>query len=164
MNTETERKAFESKFPVPENVRWNPDWCGAGRYEPDNALLNPEASESAFLQHQRWIGFKAARPAMPEEGDFARLYRFNDLGQVLVMLDLNPDDEEREAEIRFHFDPKVEALGICSAAMCFEGTDADEKAKRSFSRLTEADIQLFASETVRKTREIFSDFGAQDDD
>lgn len=163
MNTETERKAFEAKFPVPENVRWNPGWCGAGRYEPDNALLNPDVSESAFRQHQHWIGWQAARTPVPEDGDFARLCRFDDIGQVLVMLDLNPDDEDREAEIRFHFDPRVEALGICSASMCFEGADADKKATRSFSLLSDADIKLFASETVKKTRAIFSDFGVEDD-
>jgi len=56
--SEAMRQRFEKVFPVPENVRWNPDWCGRGRYEPDNALLHPEAEEVAFIQQQRWIGFK----------------------------------------------------------------------------------------------------------
>jgi hypothetical protein len=59
----TMRQQFEETFPVPENVRWNPNWCGDGRYEPVNALLNPDAGERAFMQHQRWIGWKS-RPVV----------------------------------------------------------------------------------------------------
>lgn len=51
------RGQFEALAPCPNNVRWNPDWNGQGRYEPDNPLLNPEAAEDAFRQQQRWIGF-----------------------------------------------------------------------------------------------------------
>lgn len=54
------RNKFEQIFPVPKNVQWNPDWCGQGRYQPVNSLLHRDAPESADIQNQRWIGWKAA--------------------------------------------------------------------------------------------------------
>ncbi|EAZ97240.1 hypothetical protein [Marinobacter sp. ELB17] len=63
------RATFEDKFPVPEHVVWNPEWCGKGRYEPDNPLLNPKASSDAFAQHQRWIGWQAFASASFENDE-----------------------------------------------------------------------------------------------
>jgi hypothetical protein len=59
MNNE-ERTRFEQEFPVPRNVWWNPEWCGEGRYEPVNSLLQRDSPESAFMQQQRWIGWRAS--------------------------------------------------------------------------------------------------------
>ncbi|KXS55028.1 MAG: Uncharacterized protein AWU57_624 [Marinobacter sp. T13-3] len=54
------RLRFEKRYPMPENVRWNGDWAGIGRYQPDNPLLNPDACEDADRHNQRWIGYRAA--------------------------------------------------------------------------------------------------------
>lgn len=64
--SDSERNKFEQHFPVPKNVWWNPEWCGEGRYEPVNSLLQRDAPESAFMQTQRWIGWRTAR-AQPTE-------------------------------------------------------------------------------------------------
>jgi len=63
------RATFEDKFPVPEHVVWYPEWCGEGRYEPVNPLLNPKASSDAFAQHQRWIGWQAFASASVENDE-----------------------------------------------------------------------------------------------
>lgn len=60
MNNE-ERARFEQEFPVPRNVWWNPEWCGEGRYEWVNVLLQDDSPENAHIQQQRWIGWQAAR-------------------------------------------------------------------------------------------------------
>lgn len=57
----SEREKFEDVFPVPKNVEWNPEWCGSGRYEPVNSLLERDTPEYADIQNQRWIGWQAAR-------------------------------------------------------------------------------------------------------
>lgn len=59
MNNE-ERARFEQEFPVPRNVWWNPEWCGEGRYEWVNVLLQDDSPENAHIQQQRWIGWQAA--------------------------------------------------------------------------------------------------------
>jgi len=66
MNNE-EHARFEQEFPVPRNVWWNPEWCGEGRYEPVNALLQRDSPESAFMQQQRWIGWRAAASSNSNE-------------------------------------------------------------------------------------------------
>ncbi len=69
--SDNEREKFEEIFPVPKNVEWNPEWCGLGRYEPVNSLLDRDSPESADIQNQRWIGWKTAR-AQPTETPAAR--------------------------------------------------------------------------------------------
>lgn len=64
---------------------------------------------------------------------FAKLFEFDDIGQVLVMLDVDQDDDEKP-EIKFYFKP--EGLGVCSVGTV--GTDSWEIAERRFN-LLEAD-------------------------
>jgi len=66
MNNE-ERARFEKEFPVPRNVWWNPEWCGEGRYEPVNSLLQRDSPESAFMQQQRWMGWRTAASSNSKE-------------------------------------------------------------------------------------------------
>lgn len=51
---------------------------------------------------------------------FAKLFHFEDIGQVLVKRDSNDDGPE----VRFYFQP--EGLGICSVALNFKGSDAEQ--------------------------------------
>jgi|GEM_PF-6396649 len=67
----TEREKFEDIFPVPKNVRWNPEWLGQGRYEPVNSILQRDAPEAAYIHHQLWTGWKTARE-QPTETPAAR--------------------------------------------------------------------------------------------
>ena len=53
--------------------------------------------------------------------DFAKLFKFDDIGQVLVKI----DEEENGVEVRVYFQPK--GLGVCSTAFNFKPTaDKDE--------------------------------------
>lgn len=54
---------YEKVFPRPRHIRRNPQFLGRGRYEPDNALLHPEAAEAAELMNQRWIGWFEGKKA-----------------------------------------------------------------------------------------------------
>jgi hypothetical protein len=51
---------------------------------------------------------------------FAKLFESQKYGQILVKIDSASDDDM--AEVRFFFQPKD--LGVCSCAICFEGSDA----------------------------------------
>lgn len=89
--------------------------------------------------------------------EFAKLYRFAGIGQVLVMLDLNPDGEP-DAEIRLYFDPGVDALGVCSSALGFtdmDEFDAAEKAEEAFKHITPEAAKAIAEKTISSIREMF---------
>lgn len=68
---------------------------------------------------------------------FAKLFQFDDIGQVLVKRDTN--DETQEPEVRLYFEP--EGFGVCSTAFTFEegqGEDQATKAERAFDLVDEA--------------------------
>lgn len=76
--------------------------------------------------------------------DFAKLYRAEDIGQVLVML----DSGDEGPEIGFHFKPA--GLGVCAVKLGFPDTEDGWKlAEQALEKVTEE----FALETVRKTME-----------
>lgn len=79
---------------------------------------------------------------------FAKLFYFEEIGQVLVKL----DDGDKGAEVRVYFQPKN--LGVCSMAFTFkpdsEGGEWD-KAEKAFDLIDEdkaKDIVLEALNTI----------------
>lgn len=67
--------------------------------------------------------------------EFAKLFKFEDIGQVLVKL----DDGDDCPEVRFYFMPK--GLGVCSVAVSFKADNEDgewEKAEKAFAMVDEA--------------------------
>lgn len=51
---------------------------------------------------------------------FAKLFEFDDIGQVLVMNDTGDEGPE----VRFYFQPA--GLGVCSVAINFNGSDDEQ--------------------------------------
>ena len=77
---------------------------------------------------------------------FAKLYEFEDIGQVLVKLDTGDDG----VDVRFFFKP--EELGACSLAMTFkrsERGDEWDKAERAFNLVDENKAYALVSETLK---------------
>lgn len=80
--------------------------------------------------------------ANTETDDFAKLFRADDTGQVLVVLD--EGDEGPEIAISF----KPEGLGVCSVKLNFKDSDEGwQKAEHEFSKI-DSDAALGL---VRKT-------------
>ena len=64
--------------------------------------------------------------------DFAKLFRNEEVGQVLVMLDTGDEGPE----VQFHLKPK--GLGVCVIKLGFPDTDDGwEMAEEAFSKVTE---------------------------
>lgn len=80
--------------------------------------------------------------------DFAKLFHFEDIGQVLVKL----DDGDEGPEVRIYFHP--ENLGICSTAFNFEedekGTEW-EKAEKAFELVDEKTAEGVVLELLKVT-------------
>lgn len=73
---------------------------------------------------------------------FAKLFEFDDIGQVLVKL----DDGDKGPEIRFYFQP--DGLGVCSCAISNFGGDEDTQwdlAERGFERVDEEKARSLVS-------------------
>ena len=67
---------------------------------------------------------------------FAKLFEFDDIGQVLVKRDT---DENCEPEVRIYFEPK--GFGVCATAFGFEADEkesASDKAERAFELVDRA--------------------------
>ncbi|WP_395504679.1 hypothetical protein [Ectopseudomonas hydrolytica] len=78
---------------------------------------------------------------------FAKLFDYSDIGQVLVKLDTN---DQAEAEVRFYFKP--ENLGICSVALSgFPGTDDDQwqQAETGFNNIDAAAAHELVTATLK---------------
>lgn len=74
---------------------------------------------------------------------FAKLYEFEDIGQVLVKVDQSDDG----CEVKVYFEP--EGLGVCSAAINFPDTDTGhENAQRCFKAVTEHHAGKMARDTI----------------
>lgn len=77
---------------------------------------------------------------------FAKLYDFDDIGQVLVKV----DDGEENAEVRIYFKPK--GLGVCSVAMNFkpDGREDDwDKAQKAFAMIDERRAYDLVTDTLK---------------
>jgi hypothetical protein len=78
--------------------------------------------------------------------DFAKLFTFDDLGQVLVKL----DDEDDGPEVRLYFKP--EGLGVCSTAFTFnknaDGTEWD-KAEKAFALIDHNQAESIVREILK---------------
>jgi hypothetical protein len=64
---------------------------------------------------------------------FAKLFEFDDIGQVLVKRDT---DENGEPEVRLYFQPK--GFGVCATVLNFTADDSDDeagKAEKAFERI-----------------------------
>ncbi|MFJ2548567.1 hypothetical protein ACIOVF_19135 [Pseudomonas sp. NPDC087612] len=78
--------------------------------------------------------------------EFAKLFEFEDLGQVLVKL----DDGDDGAEVRIYFVPK--GLGVCSVAMTFKADgQADQlgKAEKAFTLVDREKAHALVTDTLR---------------
>lgn len=67
---------------------------------------------------------------------FAKIFQFDDIGQVLVKRDT--DNETQEPEVRLYFEPK--GFGVCSTAFTFEEDENEDqavKAERAFDLVDE---------------------------
>lgn len=76
--------------------------------------------------------------------DFAKLYRADDVGQILVTLDTGDDGPA----VKFSFKPQE--LGVCAVSLTFEKRPDEEQweaAKRAFAKVDEE----LALKTVRET-------------
>lgn len=94
--------------------------------------------------------------------EFAKLYRIAGLGQVLVVLDTN-GDEEVDALITFQFLPGAEGLGICSTRLGFiddKNEDAADKAEQAFGEVTEEMAGRVVGYTAQKLREVWGEEGS----
>ena len=90
--------------------------------------------------------------------EFAKLYRFAGLGQVLVVLDTS-GGEKADALVTFQFWPGVEGLGLCSTYLGFmdgESGAAADKAEKFFADLTAEAAERIAGETAQKIRDDWS--------
>lgn len=78
---------------------------------------------------------------------FAKLFTFEDIGQVLVLNDTN---EEGKPEVRVHFQPP--GLGVCASNFSFssdEAVSAEDKADKAFAAMDRA----LAEKIVRQVLE-----------
>lgn len=78
--------------------------------------------------------------------DFAKLFTFPDIGQVLVTLDETDDHESNGPEVKFQFVP--EGLGVCAVRLSKFGSDEEsawKKAEDAFAAVDEA----FAYKTAK---------------
>lgn len=74
---------------------------------------------------------------------FAKLYDFEDLGQVLIVIDQS-DDEDCVPSIKVSSIPS-ENLGVCSTSFKYEDNDEGwDKARAAFDSLTKADAYKIA--------------------
>ena len=86
--------------------------------------------------------------------DFAKLFHFDEIGQVLVKRDT---DENGDPEVRLYFEP--EGFGICSTAFGFEADETEDesaKAKRAFDMVDQERAEKIirgAMETLPKLGE-----------
>ncbi|ATW57984.1 hypothetical protein CNR34_00051 [Pseudomonas phage nickie] len=90
---------------------------------------------------------------------FAKLFQFDDIGQVLVKLDEAEDPDTSGPEIVISFKP--ENLGVCAVKLSKFGPDGDEawdKADKAFETIDEA----FAYKTAKKVIDEFNDMFAGD--
>jgi hypothetical protein len=79
--------------------------------------------------------------------NFAKLFQFEDLGQVLVKL----DEEESGPEIRLYFQPP--GLGVCSSAFSYSDDqhgDAWDKAELAFETMCETRAHSIVSELIEQ--------------
>lgn len=76
---------------------------------------------------------------------FAKLFEFDDIGQVLVKLDSGEDGPE----VRFYFHP--EGFGVCSMAVNFKGDeDAQwDAAEAAFELVDAAKAESMVAETLK---------------
>lgn len=86
--------------------------------------------------------------------DFAKLFRFEGIGQVLVNLDEGDDGPE----VRIYFRP--EGLGICSTAFRFKEDENEsewDKAEKAFTLVDEEIAEGIVREMLKDT----SKFGGE---
>ena len=78
--------------------------------------------------------------------DFAKLFHFDEIGQVLLKL----DDGDEGPEVRIYFQP--ENLGVCSTAFNFaedeKGTEWD-KAEKAFALLDSEKVKSIVSNVLK---------------
>lgn len=90
--------------------------------------------------------------------DFAKLFRFDDIGQVLVTLDEAEGDDVSGPEIKISFIPK--GFGVSAVKLANFGTDKDEawnKAEKAFDTIDEA----FAYKTAKRVIDQFTEMFPQ---
>ncbi len=78
---------------------------------------------------------------------FAKLFEFEDLGQVLIKL----DDGDDGPEVRTYFVP--DGFGVCSIAMTFKPDEQDDKwakAEKAFAMVDREKARILVDEALSK--------------
>lgn len=91
--------------------------------------------------------------------EFAKLYRFAGIGQVVVMLQL---DDDQNPEVRFYFDPKVEGLALSSGSISWDNEahpweKRKEVARSFFEKVGPEMAEGFVAKLVEEIGNVFSD-------
>lgn len=90
---------------------------------------------------------------------FAKLFQYDDIGQVLVVIDQTEDAEKVGPEIRFSF--TAPGLGICAVKMNFPDTEEGwDKAEEIFSLASEQTSYDVVKPTIDKLAEAMVGEGA----
>lgn len=80
--------------------------------------------------------------------DFARLFKFEDIGQVLVTLDQSEETSVPEIKISFN---GGEGLGVCAVKFSFKDTDAGWLlAEKEFEEVSEKKAYEVAKDVLGK--------------
>ncbi|MGC3519569.1 hypothetical protein ACPTJI_32895, partial [Pseudomonas aeruginosa] len=93
----------------------------------------------------RWPAANREKRGIPMK-QFAKLFEFEDLGQVLVMLDRGDDGPE----VRLYFKPN--RLGVCSVACSNFPGDEDEQwdhAEKAFATVDSEGAHKLVAETMK---------------
>lgn len=88
---------------------------------------------------------------------FAKLFQFDDIGQVLVKRDTN---DNHEPEVRLYFEP--EGFGVCSTAFTFEEGDGENmavKAERAFDLVDEERAHSIITGVLKTVPKVLKDEG-----
>lgn len=90
---------------------------------------------------------------------FAKLYQVDGIGQVVVMLQ---HDDNQDPEIAFTFDPNIEGLGISSGSITWNNQAHDqekreEAARRMFEKVDSGFAEQFVGKLLAEIRELMDD-------
>jgi hypothetical protein len=90
--------------------------------------------------------------------DFAKLFRFDDIGQVLVVLDESDAETRSGPELRFSFMTGNQMFGITQLITSFKDSDQGwDDAEKAFDGLTEETVRKLIDPTISQVNSMFPD-------
>lgn len=94
--------------------------------------------------------------------DFAKLFRFNDIGQVLVVLDSSDDETRSGPELRFSFMTGNEMLGITKLITSFTDDDKGwDDAEKAFAKIDVDAIRKMIDPVIAQVAGMFKEEEAE---